>query len=84
LLADESEESDAKSVRKTRVADAFSDVGHTMLLILDYADNWRFVVEVIGCGQRAAKTCYPKVLKTVGPAPEQYSSWGNEDVLGLR
>jgi hypothetical protein len=82
--ADESVESDAKSVGKTRVVDAFSNVGHTMLLMLDYADNWRFVVEVIGLGQKAAKTRYPKVLKKVGDAPEQHLSWDNEDVLGRR
>jgi Plasmid pRiA4b ORF-3-like protein len=82
--ADLSDESDTKSVGKTHVADAFSNVGHSMLLMLDYADNWRFVVEVIGLGQKAAKTRYPKVLKKVGDAPEQHLSWDNEDVLGRR
>jgi hypothetical protein len=84
LSADESEESDARNVRRTCLADAFPVVGHTMLLMLDYADNWRFVVEVIRRGQMAAKTCYPKVLKTMGQAPEQFGSWDNEDVLGRR
>ena len=84
LFADEVEESDAKDVRRTCLADAFPVVGHTMLLMLDYADNWRFVVEVIRRGQKAAKTCYPKVLKTMGQAPEQFGSWDNEDVLGRR
>jgi Plasmid pRiA4b ORF-3-like protein len=84
LSADESEETDARDVRRICLANAFPNVGHTMLLMLDYADNWRFVVEVIRLGQKAAKTCYPKVLKTMGQAPEQFGSWDNEDVLGRR
>jgi hypothetical protein len=55
-----------------------------MLLMLDYADEWRFVVEAIGLGEKAANTRYPKMLKKVGDAPKQYGSWGNEDVLGRR
>jgi hypothetical protein len=84
LSADESEETDARDVRRICLAEAFPVVGHTMLLMLDYADNWRFVVEVIRRGQKAARTCYPKVLKTMGQAPEQFGSWDNEDALGRR
>ncbi|WP_404291116.1 hypothetical protein ACD578_04100 [Microvirga sp. RSM25] len=84
LSADESEESDTRNVRRTCLTNAFPNVGHTMLLMLDYADNWRFVIEVIRRGKKAAKTCYPKVLKTMGQAPEQFGSWDNEDVLGRR
>jgi hypothetical protein len=79
LFADMGEQTNGKSVRKTRVADAFPEVGHTMLFMFDYGDDWRFVVEVIGMGERAAKAHYPKVLKKVGQAPEQYGSWEDED-----
>ena len=78
LFVDMGEQTGAKSVRKTRVADAFPDVGHTMLFMFDYGDDWRFVVEVIGRGQKAAKTRYPKVLKKVGQAPEQYGTWDED------
>jgi hypothetical protein len=66
-------------VEKTRVADAFPDVGHKMLFMFDYGDDWRFVVQVIGLGQKVAKTRYPKVLKKVGKAPEQYGDWDDDD-----
>jgi hypothetical protein len=79
LFAGMGEKTDARSVRKTRVADAFPSVGHTMLFMFDYGDDWRFVVEVIGLGQKAAKTRYPKVLKKVGKAPEQYGDWDDDD-----
>jgi hypothetical protein len=47
--------------------------------MFDYGDDWRFVVEVIGMGQKVAKTRYPKVLKKVGKAPEQYGSWDDDE-----
>ena len=55
LFADMGEGTEAKSVEKTRVADAFPDVGHKMLFMFDYGDDWRFVVEVIGLGQKARR-----------------------------
>ena len=80
LFADMGERTEAKSVKKTRVEDVFPDVGHKMLFMFDYGDDWRFVVQVIGLGQKVARTRYPKVLKKVGKAPEQYGSWdGDED-----
>jgi Plasmid pRiA4b ORF-3-like protein len=79
LFVDMGEQTSAKSVRKTTVADAFPDVGHTMLFMFDYGDDWRFIVEVIGLGQKAAKTRYPKVLKKVGQAPEQYGAWDDDE-----
>ena len=79
LFADMGEATEAKSVEKSRIVDAFPDVGHTMLFMFDYGDDWRFVVEVIRLGQKAAKTRYPKVLKKVGKAPEQYGNWDDDD-----
>jgi Plasmid pRiA4b ORF-3-like protein len=78
LFADMGEGTNARSVRKTRVDEAFPDVGCTMLFLFDYGDDWRFVVEVIGLGETVAKARYPKVLKKVGDAPEQYGI-GDED-----
>jgi Plasmid pRiA4b ORF-3-like protein len=79
LFADMGEKTNAKSVSKTPVVDAFPNVGHTMLFMFDYGDDWRFVVEVIELGHNGPKTRYPKVLKKVGQAPEQYGGWDNED-----
>ena len=79
MFADIGEETTARSVRKTPVADASPGVGHTMLFMFDYGDDWRFVVEVIGLGKEAAKTRYPKVLKKLGDAPEQYGGWDDDD-----
>jgi hypothetical protein len=64
--------SDALSVKKTRIVDAFPKVGHAMTFLFDYGDEWLFRVEVVGLGQKVAKVRYPRVLKTGGEAPEQY------------
>jgi Plasmid pRiA4b ORF-3-like protein len=79
LFADMEGGTDAKSVKKTRVADAFPDLGHKMLFLYDYGDDWRFVVEVIGLGEKVEKTRYPKILRKVGEAPEQYGAWDEDE-----
>jgi len=82
LFADMDEDTDSLSVRKTSVAEAFPQVGHTMEFLFDYGDNWLFTVEVIGTGEKVPRTRYPKVLKKVGTPPEQYSSWEEDEEDG--
>ena len=60
------------SVKRTTVAQAFPEVGSKMLFLFDYGDHWEFRVEVIGFGEKAPQTRYPKVLAAVGEAPPQY------------
>ncbi len=72
LFADLDRDSESRSVKRTKVAQAFPDLGSKMLFLFDYGDEWRFRVEVIGLGERAPKTRYPKILKAVGKAPPQY------------
>jgi len=78
LFADMGEETNAGSVKKTRIKEAFPNVGHTMLFLFDYGDDWRFVVEVTGVGEKEPGARYPRVLKKVGASPEQYGT-GDED-----
>jgi hypothetical protein len=82
LFADMGEDTDALSVRTTRVADAFPQVGQTMMFLFDYGDHWRFTVEVIGFGKTAPRTRYPRVLRKVGTPPVQYGSWDEDDEKG--
>jgi hypothetical protein len=80
LFADlEGGESDAKSVKRTKVAQAFPDVGSKMLFLFDYGDQWEFKVEVIGLGEKVPKARYPKVLAIVGKAPPQYPDLEEEE-----
>ena len=81
LFADMDGETDAQSVKRTRISKAFPAVGRRMLFLFDYGDDWRFVVEVIGVGKTEPKTRYPRVLQKVGASPEQYGGGdeGEED-----
>jgi hypothetical protein len=60
------------SVKKTRVARAFPEIGHTMLFLFDYGDDWLFRVRLEKTGKKIAKVGYPRVVATHGEAPEQY------------
>jgi hypothetical protein len=78
LFADMGERHDAGSVKRTRVAEAFPAAGHTMLFLFDYGDDWRFVVEVIGLGEKEPNVRYPRVLRKVGASPERYPAWDDD------
>jgi hypothetical protein len=68
----EDTESDAESVERTKVAAAFATIGKTMLFVFDYGDEWRFQVKLLGLGEKAPKTRYPRLVATLGEAPPQY------------
>ena len=59
-------------VKKTRVSQAFPEVGHTMLFLFDYGDDWLFRVTLRTIGKKSAKTRYPRIVATRGAAPAQY------------
>ena len=72
LFADMGEETGTLSVRKTRIGDAFRELGQAMVFLFDYGDEWLFRVELSGLGTKAAKARYPRVLAKAGPSPVQY------------
>jgi hypothetical protein len=60
------------SVKKTRVGQAFPAIGHAMLFLFDYGDDWLFRVELEKTAKKIAKVRYPRIVATHGKAPEQY------------
>ncbi|MBI2716850.1 MAG: hypothetical protein HYX37_20740 [Rhizobiales bacterium] len=73
LFADmEDGDSDAGSVERTTVAQVFDAPGKKMLFVFDYGDDWRFLIEAKAVGEMAPKTRYPRLVTSVGKAPEQY------------
>ena len=72
LFADMGEATGTLSVRKTRIGDAFREVGQAMVFLFDYGDEWLFRVELTAMGRKVAKGRYPKVLAKAGPSPVQY------------
>jgi hypothetical protein len=80
LFADMEEgDSDAGSVERTTVAQVFRAPGKKMLFVFDYGDDWRFVIEARALGKKAPKTRYPRLVASVGTAPEQYPDDDDEE-----
>lgn len=79
-------------VKKTKIADAFPAVGHKMIFLFDYGDEWLFRVSLKTLGAKHAKTKYPRVVASKGEAPHQYPdpddfdgdgpTWGINPVTG--
>ena|SRR6266702_1059222 len=65
-------------VKKTRISQAFFEVGQTMLFLFDYGDDWLFRVTLRAVGKKSAKTRYPRVVATGGEAPVQYPDHDDE------
>jgi hypothetical protein len=59
-------------VKKPKVGEAFPKVGHKMLFLFDYGDEWIFRATFKEAGTKVAKTKYPRVVASKGDAPAQY------------
>ena len=71
-------ESGARSVKRTRIIEAFPAIGTQMTFLFDYGDNWQFRIELIGQSRKEPRVRYPRLLKATGEAPEQYPDPDNE------
>ncbi len=71
-------EGEARSVKRSRIADAFPAIGARMTFLFDYGDEWLFRIEVIDLKRKEPKVRYPRLLKSNGVAPEQYPDADDE------
>ncbi len=54
--------------------------GQTFLYLFDYGDEWQFKVKVHAINENAdPAAAYPRLVESVGVAPEQYPDWDEED-----
>jgi Plasmid pRiA4b ORF-3-like protein len=67
------------SVKKTNISQAFPAIGHTLIFLFDYGDEWRFRVGLKETGTKLSKVRYPRVVTIRGNAPPQYPD-PDEDV----
>ena len=68
----------ARSVKKTKIAQAFTEPGQAMQFLFDYGDDWRFEIRWIATGKQYKGKTYPVTLASVGEAPEQYPDWDDD------
>ena len=65
-------EGGARSVKRTRVVEAFPSVGAKMRFLFDYGDEWVFLVELIDRKPKEPKVRLPRLVLAAGKAPVQY------------
>lgn len=72
-------EPEALGVREVTVAEAFDRVGEKLLYLFDYGDEWRFVVKFMRAEEAQSDGDYPRLVESVGEAPEQYPELEEEE-----
>jgi len=65
-------EGEARSVKRTRIVEAFPSVGAKMRFLFDYGDGWEFQVELVKRKPKEPKVKLPRLLITSGESPTQY------------
>jgi len=60
------------SVKRTKVSQAFPAIGHTLIFLFDYGDEWWFRVSLKETGTKQPRVRYPRVVTIRGNAPPQY------------
>lgn len=60
------------SVKKTKVSEAFPAIGHSLIFLFDYGDEWRFRVSLKETSTKQPKVRYPRIVTIRGNAPPQY------------
>lgn len=57
-------EEGARSVKRTRVSEAFQSVGAKMRFLFDYGEEWIFLVEVVERKPKEARVKLPRLLRS--------------------
>jgi Plasmid pRiA4b ORF-3-like protein len=65
-------ESNARSVKRTRIIEVFPSVRTKMRFLFDYGDEWIFLVKLIDRKRKEQKAKLPRLLSSAGKAPAQY------------
>lgn len=64
-------------VRATTIEELSLKEDDEFMYLFDYGDEWRFKVRVHAISEEAPEDVeYPRIVQSVGEAPEQYPRWG--------
>jgi len=67
-------------VRTTTLSSLNLQRGQKFLYLFDYGDEWRFNVKVHAINEEAdTALTYPRIVESVGEAPQQYPDWDEEE-----
>jgi len=68
-------------VRGVTLGDLSLQTGQEFLYLFDYGDEHRFRIRVAAVDPDAPDGDFPRIVESVGRAPEQYPTWEGEDLL---
>ena len=63
------------NVQTTTLEELNLEPKQEFMYLFDYGDEWRFKVRVHAINLDAPEGDYPRIVESVGEAPEQYPSW---------
>lgn len=78
LFADVGERMNFPGVKNAKVSKVFHNPKQKMLLLFDYGDEWRFIVQYLEDGDLRG-TKLPALLEAKGEAPDQYGGFSDEN-----
>ncbi|WP_168118570.1 plasmid pRiA4b ORF-3 family protein [Paenibacillus sp. HB172176] len=78
LFADMGEEMNFPGVKQAKVSKVFHSTKQKMLLLFDYGDEWRFIVQYLEDKDLGGKKL-PVILESKGVAPDQYGGFDDDD-----
>jgi hypothetical protein len=74
------DEEAAGDVRTTTLTSLKLRKGQNFLYLFDYGDEWRFTVKLHAINENGDPEAeYPRIVESVGTAPQQYPDWEEED-----
>lgn len=79
FIGDLGEPDSPSDVQVTMLDGLDLEVAKKFLYLFDYGDEHRFRVRVHAINPDAAEGDYPRIVESVGEAPEQYPSWDEEE-----
>jgi|SRR3989344_956265 len=74
------EPTESKSVKKTKISQAWKKEGEKMLFMFDYGDGWNFLVKLEKITDADLKKSYPIILEKMGESPEQYPDYEEDEL----
>jgi hypothetical protein len=81
LLVDEEPPLAPNDVRGVKLESLDLHAGQEFLYLFDYGNEHRFKIRVTGVELDAPDGRYPRIVESVGRAPDQYPTWEGEDLL---
>jgi hypothetical protein len=79
LFADIGEKMEFPGVKRAKISKVFHTPKQKLLLLFDYGDEWRFIVQYLGETEVKPVRKLPFIMESTGEAPDQYGGFEDDD-----